>query len=175
MRTDRRMLIYHFDKRAPTVYDFDEFIKDFEKFNDRFSSKNAIEGGLFVTHGKYDRKGFQIILNRLDSDIRKLIHIESLKEEGRLEAGKRTIKKAPPLSQRKKQNLINSVGTKCCYPHCREKITLDIHHITPREEGGTNRASNLVVLCPNHHRMARDGTIPRIRLKLYSVARVRRK
>lgn len=136
-------------------------MKDFNKFNEQFSSNYAIEGGLFVTHGKYDRKGFQIILNRLDSDMRRLIHVKSLKEEGRPEAGKPTIKKVPPLSQKKKESLIDVVGTKCCYPHCGEKIALEVHHITPREEGGTNNANNLVVLCPNHHRLARDGTIPR--------------
>jgi len=175
VRKNRRMLIYHFYKREPTVYDLDMFVKDFEKFNRQFGSYYAIEGGLFVTYGKYDKKGFQIILNRLDSDMRRLIHIKSLKKEARPKAGKPTIQKAPRLSQKKKQVLIHSVGTKCCYPHCREKIALDVHHITPREEGGTNSENNLVVLCPNHHRMARDGTIPRERLRLYSVAKVKRK
>jgi len=175
VRTNRRMLVYHFYKREPTVYDFDKFVKDFEKFDEQFSSNYAIEGGLFVTHGKYDRKGFQIVLNRLDSDMRSLIHVKSLKEEGRPKAEKPTIKKVLALSEKKKEILIHSVGTKCCYPHCVEKIALDVHHITPRGEGGTNNENNLVVLCPNHHRMARDGTIPRERLRLYSVVKVSRR
>jgi 5-methylcytosine-specific restriction endonuclease McrA len=171
VRTDRRMLVYHFYKKEPTVYDFDEFVKDFEKFSKQFSSNCAIEGGLFITHSKYNKKGFNIILNRLDDDVRRLIHIKSLREERMPKGGNGTIKKVPPLSQKKKEILIHNIGTKCCYPHCREKIALDVHHITPREEGGTNRENNLVVLCPTHHRMARDGTIPRQRLKLYSVAK----
>lgn len=175
VRTNRRMLIYDFSKREPTVYDFDKFVKDFEKFREQHGSSHAIEGGLFVTHGKYDKKGFQIILSRLDDDIRRLIHVRSLKREGGSRAVTTRVQKIPPLSQKEKQLLIDSVGTKCSYPGCREKIALDVHHIIPREEKGTNRLSNLVVLCPNHHRMARDGTIPRERLRLYSAAKLQRK
>lgn len=36
---------------------------------------------------------------------------------------------------------------------------VDVHHITPRRHGGTNEPSNLVVLCPNHHRLADLGTL----------------
>jgi len=77
------------------------------------------------------------------------------------------------LSASKKARLIHEVGTRCCYPNCRQDIALDIHHITPRSEGGSSRESNLVVLCPTHHRLARNGTIPRERLRLYSVKRVK--
>lgn len=31
--------------------------------------------------------------------------------------------------------------------------TLDVHHIRPREEGGTDEDSNLMVLCHSHHPM----------------------
>jgi hypothetical protein len=81
---------------------------------------------------------------------------------------------APPLTQREKERVIRDVGTRCCYPRCREAIALDVHHITPRSEGGSNRESNLIVLCPNHHRLARDGTVPRQRLRLYSVKTVKK-
>ena len=30
---------------------------------------------------------------------------------------------------------------------------LDVHHILPREEGGTDEASNLMTLCHKHHPM----------------------
>lgn len=30
----------------------------------------------------------------------------------------------------------------------------DIHHIIPKSDGGTNNRSNLIVLCPNCHRLA---------------------
>lgn len=32
----------------------------------------------------------------------------------------------------------------------------DIHHIIPKREGGTNDMSNLIVICPNCHRMAHE-------------------
>jgi 5-methylcytosine-specific restriction endonuclease McrA len=81
--------------------------------------------------------------------------------------------KEPPLSQKLKESLINKVGTKCCYPNCQENIALDVHHIIPREEGGKNKENNLIVLCGTHHRLADRGAIPRDRLKLYSVSRIK--
>ena len=35
-----------------------------------------------------------------------------------------------------------------------KETTCDIHHITPISEGGTNHSTNLITLCPNHHRLA---------------------
>ena len=70
------------------------------------------------------------------------------------------------------EEIIHRVGTICCYPNCNETIALDVHHIVPREEYGTNRDSNLIVLCPVHHRHADRGSIPRNRLKKYSVAKM---
>lgn len=36
------------------------------------------------------------------------------------------------------------------------KATCDIHHILPRKSGGTDDNSNLVILCPNCHRMVHN-------------------
>lgn len=46
----------------------------------------------------------------------------------------------------------------CCICGWQE-ATRDIHHIIPVSKGGTNDMSNLVVLCPNHHRMAHSNLI----------------
>lgn len=173
LHTDRGILIYHFSKRTPSVKDFLKFLNDFEKFLKTRSRSYAIDGGYFLTYGGYDKTEFNYVLNKLDENIKELIKIKALKGE------KLTVKQKKPkvrrLSQRKKERLISKVGTRCCYPRCKETITLDVHHIVPISEGGTNKENNLVVLCANHHRMARDGTIPRERLKLRSVARMKKR
>lgn len=40
-------------------------------------------------------------------------------------------------------------------------IAEEIHHITPVSEGGTEEASNLILLCPNHHKQADLGILDR--------------
>ncbi len=83
------------------------------------------------------------------------------------------VEKVPSLSQREKEIMINKVSTRCCYPNCRESISLEVHHIIPRSEGGTNKENNLIVLCNNHHHLADRGAISRDRLKMYSVAKMK--
>lgn len=51
----------------------------------------------------------------------------------------------------------------CCA--CGRKYFCDIHHITPRHEGGTNDTSNLMVLCPSCHRYAERGAYSGIQLR----------
>ena len=45
---------------------------------------------------------------------------------------------------------------KCKFPGCdyetKEKSLIDIHHIVPRELGGSNKEFNLIEMCPCHHR-----------------------
>ena len=50
---------------------------------------------------------------------------------------------------------------------CGFDFATDVHHITPRTKGGTNDFSNLLTLCPNHHRMAHDGIIDLEHLRNY--------
>lgn len=91
----------------------------------------------------------------------------------KIETKNRIEGRVPPLSQAQKEECIRLVGNRCCYPHCRETISLDVHHIVPRAESGSNKHSNLIVLCDNHHKLADRGAIPRERLKHYSVANVK--
>jgi hypothetical protein len=56
---------------------------------------------------------------------------------------------------------------------CGWDIVVDVHHITPRRHEGTNDLTNLIGLCPNHHRMADLGMIEReelTRLVLAAIA-----
>jgi hypothetical protein len=41
---------------------------------------------------------------------------------------------------------------------CNQRYWIDIHHIKPRSEGGTDTAENLITLCSGHHRMKHEST-----------------
>ena len=56
-----------------------------------------------------------------------------------------------------------SVNGKIQYSHGNE-----IHHIIPASEGGRDTADNLILLCPNHHKQADLGLIPRSTLQAYT-------
>lgn len=70
---------------------------------------------------------------------------------------------------RNKQNLtetsrsIKSLYKKLQFLPCQicgwNEATRDIHHIIPVSKGGQNEESNLIVVCPNHHRMIHSELI----------------
>lgn len=51
--------------------------------------------------------------------------------------------------------------------------TRDVHHITPISEGGQNKLNNVIVVCPNYHRMihknliSKDALLNALKLRLY--------
>ena len=51
-----------------------------------------------------------------------------------------------------RENAIKFFGKRCMI--CGWAEVVDVHHIIPRRHGGTNNLDNLIVLCPNHHRLA---------------------
>jgi hypothetical protein len=111
---------------------------------------------------------------KLDKDWKKEQEVEWKKEQDEAKERVKHKETVPTLSAKEVQIIIRKAGTRCWYPNCKETITLDVHHIIPRAEGGSNKENNLVVLCPTHHRLARDGTIPKERLRLYSVSNVKK-
>lgn len=75
------------------------------------------------------------------------------------------IEKTPPAPQKLKNELYFERANKKC-EWCGDQIdSPDVHHIKPREEGGPNKKSNLIVLCPTCHRKADRGAISRDKLK----------
>jgi hypothetical protein len=48
---------------------------------------------------------------------------------------------------------------RCRVPGCSASKWLEVHHIIPREVGGTHDPSNLVLLCGAHHRAHHDGNL----------------
>ena len=73
--------------------------------------------------------------------------------------------KTPPASEKLKNELYFERADKHC-EWCGDQVdSPDVHHIQPREEGGPNKKSNLIVLCPTCHRKADRGAISRSKLK----------
>ncbi len=48
---------------------------------------------------------------------------------------------------------------RCRVPGCRNAVFLDVHHISPRSEGGGHDALNLVTVCAAHHRALHRGEL----------------
>ena len=48
---------------------------------------------------------------------------------------------------------------RCRVPGCTHATFLDIHHVVPRSEGGSNDPANTITICPAHHRGAHRGKL----------------
>jgi len=77
---DRIVLIYHFTERKPTIEDFAGFLKDFEKFCDQYDDYD-VDGAYFVVYEEYDKKAFNLLLRKMDEDLRDLVQIKVLEEK----------------------------------------------------------------------------------------------
>lgn len=86
---------------------------------------------------------------KIHEDWKKEMREESKKEE----RGKRS----PPLSSKLQAKFIRMAGSKCENPNCNNTFPLEVHHIIPRSEGGSNKENNLIVLCKNCHGIAQRG------------------
>ena len=88
--------------------------------------------------------------------------IEHAKKVGASTKGKykKEVNSLLDLSKRTTAKLIKRLNLKCCICGWNE-ASLDIHHIVPRKEGGSDNHNNLTAICPNHHRLAHAGKIDR--------------
>ena len=48
---------------------------------------------------------------------------------------------------------------RCATPGCGSTRFLEVHHVKPRADGGSNRAENLVTLCSRCHRFVHEGFV----------------
>jgi 5-methylcytosine-specific restriction endonuclease McrA len=62
----------------------------------------------------------------------------------------------------------------CVIRGCKYDATPHLHHIKPVARGGKNTVSNLVTLCPNHHKLVHMGKkrIPGLRARRTSAAKM---
>ena len=64
------------------------------------------------------------------------------------------------LTLEEKNQLVNAVWYRCENPYCKYTHFLDVHHIIDEKDGGSNKLSNLIVLCPYCHDLAHRKEIP---------------
>jgi hypothetical protein len=74
----------------------------------------------------------------------------------------RAERKAPDKRNEKEKVMVRDQGS-CQHQlspsyRCNQRYWIDIHHIKPRSEGGTDTAENLITLCSGHHRMKHEST-----------------
>jgi len=88
--SDKWIFIEYVSKSA-TLEDFTNFLKNYEDFVEEHGED--VKGGYFVTHGDYDKKGFNFVLGKLKKGVRERIEIKSLKaiEEKEVELKKEVI------------------------------------------------------------------------------------
>ena len=67
-------------------------------------------------------------------------------------------RKSLPVDLR--HRVLHEAGYKCGNPICRTILTLDIHHLVPVGDQGTDTPENLLALCPNCHALHHRGNIP---------------
>ncbi len=77
----------------------------------------------------------------------------------------KAIKKQANVPTAQKRRLERLVNHRC--EICRKPLGLtpDIHHIIPRNEGGSSANNNLIILCPNCHRKAHSKVYTRKQLR----------
>jgi hypothetical protein len=77
-------------------------------------------------------------------------------QRGPLHSHPRTTQSVPPALRRRVLHRDDHV---CSVPGCRNALYLDLHHLSPRAEGGPNTDENLITLCGVHHRAAHAGEL----------------
>lgn len=98
-----------------------------EKCGEKFFTEHKIKNGVHIHCNKCKRKIIRI------QDINSLTSIKDL--------SKRTVSK-----------ILNRANKGCSICGWNES-TCDIHHIIERKNGGTNDNNNLIIVCPNCHRV----------------------
>jgi hypothetical protein len=73
----------------------------------------------------------------------------------------------PVIPSEVKRIVMIEAGHRCAIQTCRNSANIDVHHIVPWEKCKDHNPDNLIVLCPNCHRLAHDETIDRKSLRKY--------
>lgn len=76
-------------------------------------------------------------------------------------------RKSIPLATRRQ--VLHEGGYRCANPACRMVLAMNIHHLDPVSEGGSNTFDNLIALCPNCHTLHHQGVIPHESLRAWKI------
>jgi len=118
-----------------------------------------------------DEKGRNHLMNKWASEVLSMGGTDAYEKWKNKDVGgkpDRGIDVVPALNDKARGVFINAVGNKCENPECKSPYILEVHHITKRLKGGTNKLHNLIVLCPNCHKLAETGTYRKAQLGAWS-------
>ena len=73
-----------------------------------------------------------------------------------LRSGKRAAQDVPPATRRQ---VVRRHHNRCAVNGCRHCTWTDVHHVVPREDGGTHDPDGLVLLCSVHHKACHRGAL----------------
>lgn len=76
-------------------------------------------------------------------------------------------KKRPAIPAELRRKILVEAGHRCAISRCRSIVTVDAHHIIPWEKCKKHEYKNLIALCPNCHRMVKEGKIDRKSLRMH--------
>lgn len=66
-----------------------------------------------------------------------------------------------------RRSVLIEAGYRCAVPTCRNLLVLDLHHIVPVRDGGSDDAHNLLALCPTCHQLFERGTMDATAVRTY--------
>jgi hypothetical protein len=75
----------------------------------------------------------------------------------RLEDGALDVGRAQRTPNRRQRRALQFRDKGCRYPGCQRRRYVDAHHVRPWEVGGRTDMDNLLLLCPEHHRLFHEG------------------
>jgi len=65
----------------------------------------------------------------------------------------------PSIPRAVRRHVLSRDHYTCRVPGCRNSSSVEVHHIVPRADGGSNHARNLIGICSIHHPAIHDGRL----------------
>src|SRR3990170_5814642 len=141
LSSDIGVYMYDVDRDA-TSESISECFKDYVRFYGDYDFTDE-DKGFFICSGRVDEKLFRDLRKAMirDNDIRNSIKLVKVSEKAQKELVEEQLKlknesrsgKVSPLTHDETERIIHRVGTICCYPNCKETISLCMHALPINE------------------------------------------